>query len=48
MDYDGQLLTSVIGVASDLRADIGRQFVPGYPEIWIGPEYPYATIEEKP
>lgn len=48
-DNGDTLSVPFFGLASHLRADLGSLF-PGadLPKIWIGPQYPYATIEEKP
>ncbi|KAK3368415.1 serine endopeptidase [Podospora didyma] len=46
-DNNEVLSVPYFGIASNLRADIGGQFQPGTPYFWSGPQYPYATIEEK-
>ncbi|KAK0620517.1 subtilase [Immersiella caudata] len=53
---NGEVLTvPYFGIASDLRAELGGIFPRGplppsvqWPRIWLGSEYPFATIEEKP
>ncbi|KAK4455179.1 subtilisin DY [Podospora aff. communis PSN243] len=50
---NGEVFTiPYFGLASDLRADLLGSVFPKnntrYPVVWIGPAYPYPTIEEKP
>ena len=45
---NGEMLSvPYFGIASDLKAEINKQYRSEYPKIWSGPEWPYATIEEK-